>query len=111
MTYETVINILETLKNSPLGIPYAYREFKSVEDIRGHSRYIAYFETGKNRFLADNVTYAWNPEFAIELYTKKKDLDAENALIDLFSENEVAWAGGDSTYIDSEKVYQTVFYI
>ncbi len=102
MTFDRVIQIL-----TALGIPYAYYQFK--EKPTGPA-YIAYFETGKSRVLADDKVYVHTPQFAIELYTKKKDLTLEDQLIALFEQHEIVWSGGESVYIDSEKMYQTVFY-
>lgn len=102
MTYERIVQIL-----TELGIPFTYYQFK---DPPTGDKYIAYFETGKDRFLADDKVYSWAPTFAVELYTKKKDLAVEDQLIALFEQHEVVWSGGESTYIESEEMYQTVFY-
>lgn len=102
MTYERIVQIL-----TELGIPFAYYQFKNPPT---GDKYIAYFETGKDRFLADDKVYSWAPTFAIELYTKKKDLETEDRLIALFEQHEVVWSGGESSWIESEKMYQTVFY-
>lgn len=103
MTYELIKSILDEL-----GLPYAYFQFKKPP--KGN-KYIAYFESDKVRFLADDTVYHFEPHFAIELYTKDKDIATEQALIDLLQENDVPWSGGESTYIDSENVFQTVFYV
>lgn len=102
MTYELIKSILDEL-----GIQYAYYEFNGPIKV---SRYIAYYEDTKNRFLADDKVYAWDHHFIIELYTKHKDPDTEQKLIDLFEKHDVAWSGGETTYINSEKVFMTVFY-
>jgi len=103
MTYELITSILDEL-----GLPYAYYQFKKPPE---GNKYIAYFESDKIRLMADNVVYYFEPHFAIELYTKDKDIATENRLIELLKVNEVPWSGGESNYIDSEKVYQTVFYV
>ena len=109
MTYDQMTSILDTLKEDK-GIPYCYYQFKNKSEIAGKSRYIAYFEMGKERFLADDKVYQYTPQFAVELYTKTKDLEAEKALIDLFEANEVVWAGGETVYIEDEKMFETIFY-
>lgn len=102
MSYELVTKIL-----NEMGIRYAYYEFNGpITD----DRYIAYFEDEKERVFADDKVYVYEPHFAVELYTKRKEPDTEKKLIDLFGKYDVAWSGGSSVYIDSEKVYQTVFY-
>lgn len=110
MTYEIMTAILDALKES-LKIPYCYYQFADESEIEGADKYIAYFEDDKLRFLADNKVYHFEPHFAVELYTKTKDIETEGALIALFDENEVAWSGGESVYIEDEKMYQTVFYV
>lgn len=102
MTYELMNTIL-----TATGIPFTYLQFKNPPT---GDKYIAYFESEKLRFLADNKVYHFEPTFAVELYTKIKDNQTEEALIALFDQYEVAWAGGQSVWIESEKMYQTVFY-
>ena len=109
MSYEKIVAILEALKES-LKIPYTYYQFTDPEEIAGQNRYIAYFESDKIRFLADDKVYRYEPQFAVELYTKIKDLEAEQALIALFDSSDVVWSGGETVYLDDEKMYQTVFY-
>lgn len=106
MTYELINKILTDSK-----IKFTYYQFKNHEEIKGLNRYIAYFESEKLRVVADDKVWHHEPNFAVELYTKTKDLEAENILIQLFAENEVTWSGGESVYIDEEDMYQTVFYV
>lgn len=90
------------------GLPYAYYQFKEAPV---GDAYIAYFETGKNRMLADDKVYLHESSFAVELYTKTKDPTLEESLISAFEDAELVWSGGETTYIDSEKMYQTIFYL
>lgn len=103
MTYDLINLIL-----GELGVPYAYHHFKNAPT---GDKYIAYFESEKLRFLADDVVYHHEPTFAVELYTKKKDIETEEQLIALFERHEIVWSGGDSIWIDDEKMYQTVYYV
>lgn len=103
MSYELMTQILDES-----GITYAYDHFNGPIK---EKTYIAYFEDDKVLLFADNVTYEEEPHFAVELYTQKKDRKTEKILTDLFTKYEVAWSGGISTYIDSEKMFQTVFYV
>jgi hypothetical protein len=102
MTYETIETIL-----TELDLPYAYYQFKSKPR---SIPYVAYFEDEKLRFMADDKVYHFEPHFAVELYTTKKDPELENRLIALFDQHEVPWSGGESAYIESEHMFQTVFY-
>lgn len=105
MTYKLIKDILDEL-----GIKYAYFQFEEGE-LDGIDKYIAYFESEKIRFLADDMVYHFEPHFAVELYTRKKDLETESALTGLFEKYQVPWSSGTSEYIESEQMYQTVFYI
>lgn len=103
MTYDLINQIL-----TDLGLPYAYHHFKKPVTA---NKYVAYFESDRIRFLADDKVYNWEPQFAVEFYSRKdRDIATENALIELFNQNDVVWSGGESTYIDSEGVYLTTFY-
>ena len=102
MSYELINTIL-----TELGIPYTYFQFKEPPS---GDKYIAYFEMEKKRFLADDKVYHHEPSFAVELYTKIKDVETEETLIGLFDKYNVVWSGGESTWIESEQVYQTVYY-
>ena len=103
MTYELMNTIL-----TELGIPFTYYQFKKPQTA---DKYIAYFESDKVRILADDKVYYWEPSFAVELYTKLKDPSTEASLIALFDHYDVPWSGGATVYIESEKMYQTVFYV
>lgn len=100
------LELLETIL-SELGLPHAYFQFKSKP---ASIPYIAYFEDEKVEMFADNVVYHFEPRFAVELYSKVKAFDIENELIALFEKYEVVWTGGVSAWIESEKMFQTVFY-
>ncbi len=102
MSYETIQKILEEM-----GLPYAYYEFNGPIEAE---RYIAYYEDTKETFLADDRVYKWEPHFAIELYTKYKEPETEEKLVELFDKYEVPWAGGETSRIDTEKVFVTIFY-
>lgn len=102
--YDKITSILDEL-----GIEYAYYQFN--EDMSGKERFIAYLETSRETFNADDKTYAYERRFAIELYTKCIEPDTEQKLIDLLESNEIAWSCDSSTWLEDEKVYMTVFNI
>lgn len=104
MTYELMDEIL-----TEMGLPYTYYQF-SGDNLPAGDKYIAYFESEKVRFLADDKVFHYTPTFAIELYTKYKEPNTEKQLIDLLDQYEVVWSGGESTWIESEQMFQTVFY-
>lgn len=104
INYETVTSILKEL-----GIEYAYYQFN--EDMSGKERFIAYLETSREPFNADDKTYVFERRFAIELYTKVIEPETEQKLIDLLDKYDIAWNCDSSTWLEDEKVYITVFNI
>lgn len=102
MTFESMTKMLEEI-----GLPYAYNAFDGPIDA---DQYIAYYETGKEPSYADNIVYSCASNFAVELYTVHKDPNLEKKVMDMFAKYETAWSGGDTTYIENEKVFMTVFY-
>lgn len=104
INYGTVTSILKEL-----GIEYAYYQFN--EDMSGKERFIAYLETSREPFNADDKTYAFERRFAIELYTKVIEPETEQKLIDLLDKHDIAWSCDSSTWLEDEKVYITVFNI
>ena len=105
MTYEKMTSILDELK-----IKYAYFQFEPGE-LDDEDKYIAYFEVGKQKFLADDKVYHYEPHFAVELYTRVKDIETEEAFISLLAENDIPWDGGETVFIDSEQMFLTTFYV
>jgi hypothetical protein len=87
--------------------PYAYYEFK--EPVTA-DRYVAFFESEKIPHYADNKTYTYDHGFAIELYTKVKEPETEEKLINLLAEYEIPWSGGETVKIDNDNVFMTTFY-
>ena len=100
---------LESLKTMLLSlkIPIAYDHFNT----RTSPPFITYRIDHTENFFAGNKTYKKIPITYVELYTATKDVTKEEALENLFDNNEIAWEIESETYIDTEKVYQIVYRI
>lgn len=83
------------------GYPVAYSHFKEKTSLP----FITYVVTDSENFFADNKTYKKVDDVQIELYTNKKDLEAEKKLENLLDANEIAYETSE-IWIDSEKVFQ-----
>lgn len=86
------------------GYPVAYSHFSEPTKIP----YITYLFTYSSNFHADNKVHGKVENVDIELYTSKKDLQAEQTLEDFLNENELPYEKVE-TFIDSEKVYQIIY--
>lgn len=101
MTLEEVKQIFETT-----GYPVTYRQWP--EKKAPPMPFICYLVAYSSNFSADGEVYLPVNHIQVELYTKTKNLGAEdkveNALSSLFWEK-------TETYIDGEKCYQILYEI
>lgn len=100
----TLIELNTALKT--LGYPVAYSHFKEPTN----PPFICYRFTGDDDLKADNRNYKKVRDFDIELYTDRKDLDAEQAVESLLDELELPYSMSE-TYIPSEKMHQVIYSI
>lgn len=100
----TTQEIYEGLKS--LGYPVAYSHFAEgdVPDLP----YIVYYFPGTDNFSADGIVYHQITEVDIELYTMKKDLEAEGKIENWMTENELFYEKSEY-YIESERMLQVIF--
>lgn len=70
--------------------------------------YITYITPNDTGFKADNKNYFNITDVDIELYTDKKDLQAEYAIESILNENELPYDAAQ-IYIDSEEVFQRIY--
>jgi len=91
------------------GYPVAYSHFNSSDDTPlPKPPYIAYLSSYSSNLKADNKVYKKIDNLQIELYTSKKDLEAETVLEDLLDENEITYESTE-TWIESEKLFQKIY--
>lgn len=95
--------IITEVKNT--GIPIRYRVFKEKPSIP----FIVYYEEESVNYIADGKVYATNTEYALELYSEKKEYTIEKQIEDIFDNFEIAWEK-EEEYIDSEKLIEIIYY-
>lgn len=91
-----------------MGFPVAYSHY--AEGDVPKSPYIVIQGMGSNNFSADGIVYHEIEDTNIELYCDKKDQEAEKKISDFLAENKIYYEKTE-TYIESEKMIQTVFEI
>lgn len=91
------------------GFPVAYSHFVETENEPLPSPpFIAYLVTYSSNLYADNKVYKEVQNAQIELYTKRKDLEAEAIIEEALNENELPYYTTE-TFIDSEQIYQKIY--
>lgn len=101
MKLEELNKLLNTL-----GYKVAYSHFNEATK----PPFITYLVNGTDNFGADNKVYHKIKNVDIELYTDKKDLEAEKKIEDLLELNDFFW-NSNEVYIESEKLYQVTYEI
>lgn len=101
MTIEELYQILITSN-----LPVAYDHF--VGDME--PPFILYKCEPAEQFKADDKVYKRIYKYRIDLVTDNKDPVAEEALEEIFANNDIPW-DKDELYINDEKIYQITYYI
>ena len=102
MTLNELVSVLRET-----GYPVAYSHF---DDDPPSIPFITYLEFDSDNFHADNKTYQQVKNINIELYTNKKDLEAEQTLENLLDANDIPYETSE-TYIESERLFQKIYEI
>ena len=95
-------SILESLK-----IPVAYHHFNQKTKVPN----LIYYIRDTENFCADNMVLIENATIVIELYSTKKDVKLERQLKDILINNELPYDLIGESFIEEEKVYQTIYEI
>lgn len=90
------------------GIPTTYAEWPQGE--RAVFPNIVFIHSGYGQFMADNFMYFTVNRWDIELYTARKDPEAEERLLHMLNENKIIWSKINETRIN-EELYQVVYTI
>jgi len=99
-----LVSILKTT-----GFQVVYSHFTVTEDNpMPDPPYITYIFTYSSNMYADNKVYKKINNIQIELYTNKKDLQAEAKLEDLLDSNEITYQTSE-LFIGSERIFQKVY--
>lgn len=102
MTLEELKNVL----SSAFPGKVCYRAWKTGTE--PNLPWVCYYETGEVAEPADNVAYESFSEITVELYSETKDEASENALESALTSAEIYYEK-ECTYIDSEKLYETIY--
>lgn len=86
------------------GYPVAYSHFNNIVQ----TPYITYLVSFSSNFMADNKVHKKLDNIQIELYTSKKDLEAESKLESLLDEHGIPYQTSEM-YIDSENIFQKIY--
>ena len=104
MKLSELVSILKTT-----GFQVVYSHFTVTEDNpMPDPPYITYIFTYSSNMYADNKVYKKINNIQIELYTNKKDLQAEAKLEDLLDSNEITYQTSE-LFIGSERIFQKVY--
>ena len=100
MTYKQIDTMVGLI-----GLPYAYYQFPETGQ---QPPFICWFITGIDDVYGDNSNYQRIDNLTIEFYSDEKDFTTEAAI-----ESQLALSGltytKSETYIDSERMHQTVY--
>jgi hypothetical protein len=97
-------NITELLKES--GFPFAYDHFAEGES--PDPPFICYLFPASDNFSADGRVYFKADEVHIELYTDKKDMEAERKLENLLDQRGIFYNKSE-VWIESERLYEVLY--
>lgn len=90
-----------------LNIPVAYDHFEDNKNLE--PPFLAYREQVPDNFRADNIVYSAFFNYQLELVTSKKDVDLENKISNLLTENEIPYEKTEEVWDSEEKIYH-IFY-
>ena len=98
-------NLKNILKQ--INIPLAYDHFKSDKKVT--PPFMAYRELKPDIFNADSKVYHTFLNFEIELVTEKKDVDLEERIEELLTNNNISYIKDDDVWDEDEKIFH-IFY-
>lgn len=70
--------------------------------------YLVYFENESDNFGADNKVYHHRKRISVELYTKTKNISAEEAVEAAFDANDIYWEKTE-THLDDEDAFEVIY--
>lgn len=85
-----------------LGIPVAYRRFKSKPSLP----FVCYYVSGEDIYGSDFENLILSQDINIELYTDEKDTDLEEKINDLFHDFEL---NKSEMYIADEDLFEVMY--
>ncbi len=88
-----------------LNIPVAYDHFNTATN----PPFIAFRRYSQSNFGADNKVYEKINNYYIYLVTEYKDIELEEQLEDVLTENDIFFNVESEEYVEDEKCYQIVY--
>lgn len=88
------------------GIPVAYHHFEEGQS--PEPPFMVYLYPESNNFSADGIVYQTVNRLDIELYTDKKDLEAEKRVEAVLKKHGFFYQKTE-TYIESERMYEVLY--
>lgn len=101
MTEQEVFQMIKST-----GLPVAYHHFEEGQS--PNPPFVVYLYPGTNNFSADGGVYQGINQLDIELYTDKKDMQAEKRVETALKERGFFYEKTES-YIKSEKMYEVLY--
>lgn len=97
--------VVEILKE--IGLPFAYDHFAEGEAVE--PPFICYLIPESDNFSADGKAYYKINQFHLELYTDRKDIDAEKKVEEVLDKHEIFYDRTE-VWIESEHLYEVLYY-
>lgn len=97
--------VVEIIKE--IGLPFAYDHFAEGEAVE--PPFICYLIPESDNFSADGKAYYKINQFHLELYTDRKDIDAEKKVEEVLDKHEIFYDRTE-VWIESEHLYEVLYY-
>lgn len=104
MEYKDLFDLLKTLE-----IPVAYDHFKSNKKVT--PPFIVYRMNAPQTFKAEGKTWFKPYNYEIELVTEKKDIELEETIEDLLTENNIPYDIDEEVWDNDEQIYHNFYEI
>lgn len=88
------------------GLPCTYLQWE--EGDAPALPYVAFYYPASRGEYADDTNYIQISQLNIELYTKSKNVELENQIIQILEQNSIPFESSE-TYLEDEKMYEVLF--
>ena len=100
----TEVEVCRMIKS--VGFPTAYHHFEEGQE--PEKPYLVYLYPGTNNFSADGIVYQGVNYLDLELYTDKKDLEAEKRVEAVLKEHGFFYEKTEA-YLETEKMFEVLY--
>lgn len=101
MTEQEIFQMVKSV-----GLPAAYHHFEEGQS--PDPPFLVYLYPGTNNFSADGIVYQGVNQLDIELYTDKKDLEAERRVEAVLNKHGFFYEKTEM-YLESEKMFEVLY--